>query len=122
MKVYTSYYQKFAHNPQGLIPVRVSTSIPQWFPYICEELPELYPGWELVNGIKGGTLTHEEYERRYKERLSGMVRQEIILKLIQISKQNGGRDVVLLCYERPEDFCHRHFIAEWLNIGVKEVE
>ena len=22
---------------------------------------------------------------------------------------------ILLCYERPEDFCHRHIIANWFK-------
>lgn len=28
--------------------------------------------------------------------------------------------IVLLCYEKPGDFCHRHFVAQWLNDnGIK---
>lgn len=25
------------------------------------------------------------------------------------------RDIVLCCYEKPGDFCHRHILAEWLG-------
>ena len=24
-------------------------------------------------------------------------------------------DITLVCYEKPEDFCHRHLIANWFN-------
>lgn len=27
----------------------------------------------------------------------------------------AGRDVALVCYERPTDFCHRHLVAECLQ-------
>ena len=34
---------------------------------------------------------------------------------------------VLLCYEKPSDFCHRHLVADWINKElngeyVKELE
>ena len=38
---------------------------------------------------------------------------------------SDGRDVALVCYEKPEGFCHRHLVADWLNengIVVKEWE
>lgn len=28
---------------------------------------------------------------------------------------SGGIDVALVCYERPQDFCHRHIVADWLR-------
>ena len=42
--------------------------------------------------------------------------------------QKIGKDVVLLCYETPEKFCHRHIAAQWLkdqtgiDIGEFELE
>ena len=36
------------------------------------------------------------------------------------------KDVVLLCYEKPPQFCHRHLVAKWLekelNIKVEELK
>lgn len=36
-----------------------------------------------------------------------------------------GDNAVMICYEKPGDFCHRHIIADWLHkntgIEVKEV-
>jgi hypothetical protein len=34
-----------------------------------------------------------------------------------------GSNAVLLCYERPDEFCHRHIVAAWLEkeLGI-EVE
>ena len=121
MKIYTSYYKKIERDPRGLIPVRISTSEPKWFTWYCETIPELYPGWDLVNGIKSETLSYQDYERIYKERLKNLDRNEILAKLEKISHMCGDRDIVLLCYEVPEDFCHRHFVAEWLDCNVTEL-
>jgi len=29
--------------------------------------------------------------------------------------QKMGDNVVLLCFETPDKFCHRHLVATWLN-------
>jgi len=36
--------------------------------------------------------------------------------LEQISQ---GRDIILCCYEKPEDFCHRKILADWLSDVVE---
>jgi len=35
----------------------------------------------------------------------------------------GDRDIILCCYEKPGEFCHRHVLANWLadKIEVKEL-
>lgn len=123
MKIYTSYYKRF--DSQGLfynnmIPVRISTSMPNWFYYDAYSIPELYPGWDLVNGIKGGTITEAEYAAIYKDRLSLLNKELILTKLREISDKHNGADLVLLCYEVPGKFCHRHLVAEWLG-NVNEI-
>ena len=36
---------------------------------------------------------------------------------------NKNFDIVLLCYEKPDEFCHRHLVAEWFNRnGIYVVE
>lgn len=32
------------------------------------------------------------------------------------------RDIVLCCYEKPDEFCHRHILAEWLGKDVEELK
>ena len=31
-----------------------------------------------------------------------------------------GEDVSIICYEKPQDFCHRHIVADWFHthLGV----
>lgn len=41
--------------------------------------------------------------------------RDVLSKLSPAKIAIKYRNKVLLCYERPEDFCHRHLIAEWLK-------
>lgn len=38
-----------------------------------------------------------------------------------LSEVADKRDIVLCCYEKPNEFCHRHILAEWLGNGIKEL-
>jgi uncharacterized protein (DUF488 family) len=29
-----------------------------------------------------------------------------------------GESAILLCYERSEEFCHRHLVAKWLSMNL----
>lgn len=115
MKIFTSYYAKMKNKWQQYALVRVSTSSPAWFPVELPCMPELYPGWELVSGLKENRITWEEYKRQYKEMLSGLDKDNVQRKLQRISELAGGKDIVLLCYEAVGKPCHRHLIAEWLG-------
>lgn len=61
----------------------------------------------------------EEYytEQYYKEVLSKLNAKDVFKKL--------GDDAVLLCWEAPNKFCHRHLVADWLNnelgLNVREI-
>lgn len=120
MNVYTSYYANLSRDLKGLVPVAISTSVPQWFPWIVEEMRVLVPGWNLVNGIKSGVITSDEYTECYLKKLNQLDKASIWVELENISKRNDNRDLVLLCYERRGEFCHRHIVANWLG-GVNEL-
>ena len=37
--------------------------------------------------------------------------------------KNDFSKIILLCYEKPGDFCHRHLVADWLTKnGVNCIE
>jgi uncharacterized protein (DUF488 family) len=55
-------------------------------------------------------------ERYYKEVLNNLDPKKVFEEL--------GHDAVLLCYEAPEKFCHRHIVAQWFydKIGIRVTE
>lgn len=112
MKIYTGYYgnwRKYA----GLCMVAISSDRPRTPMSECRELaPKSY----MVQQFKSGTMSQTVYTARYLTLLAQCESYErIIRKLVEISEQNGGKDLVLCCYEKPTEFCHRHLAAEWIT-------
>lgn len=63
-----------------------------------------------------------EYEKRYKEEiLRPLSRTDIYQRLFKMARESGSDKVVLLCYESPEKFCHRHIVAKWIEDGLGKV-
>jgi len=73
---------------------------------------------EMVQDYKRQIISKEEYTKIYIG---------YFLDNLDAAKvyQELGNDAILLCWERPNKFCHRHIVAEWLskslNIQVNEL-
>jgi len=95
--------------------VAICRGVPRWFKGRVYD--PLRPSWKLVEEAKSGSISHDEYEQRYRaEVLAGLdpatVRREL------------GDDAILLCWERPGEPCHRRIVARWLaeTLGVDAPE
>lgn len=102
MNLHTSYFAKNANNPNA---VSISVSVPDWYHGRQNRL--VAPGWSLVSSYKDGKVTEEEYTEAYRAMLDKLGE-----RLILASLKDGD---VLLCWEKPTDFCHRHVLAQWLR-------
>lgn len=97
--IYTSYFAKY----RGRNGVSIARTQPTTHP----EYPDLMPSWYLLKDYKNNNIDEAEYEHEYyRDVLSHLDPAKVAADL------NGK---VLLCWERPENFCHRHIVAEWLN-------
>lgn len=84
--------------------VAISQGIPKWFK--GRSYKALAPSWNLVR-----VKDEDEYTRRYRqEALDRLSPQKVLDDL--------GKDAVLLCWEKPGDFCHRRLVAEWLEKAI----
>lgn len=115
--MYTGYFAKYKkYQEEGLIPVSIARKTPYWFngdSYII-----LAPKYTLINDYKNGTITEEEYTIRYNKWLSCLVPEHVIEELSSF----GDLDkIVLCCYEKPTDFCHRHLVSKWLSNYVGNI-
>ena len=102
--IYTSYFAITHHLPRNIEAV----SIAQWPPreWKGERFRYLVPPRDLILDMKRGTISHEEYIRRYIRD----VLNELDPNKIAAYFQNK----CMMCFERPEDFCHRHLVWRWL--------
>lgn len=115
MKIYTSYFGNSKKLQQaGIKVIGISLYPPRWFNGIS--LKQVAPTKSILfaNG-----QTQEEYTRRYRSEV--LSRQDMQQFLKTVEQASGGQDVALCCYEKPEDFCHRHILADWIKekLGIE---
>ena len=108
--IYTSYFarwRKYSGKDYNLVAITYNK--PAWFN--GGWLEEVAPPEKLVKEYKNNNLTEQEYTNIYIEYLD-IHKTEILNKIKVISEYDN---YVLLCYEAPGKFCHRHVLAEWLR-------
>ena len=100
--IYTSYYanRNLYGGQLGLRLVGMSLKIPHWFK--GGVFRQLAPTPEILS-IK----TPEIYTRRYRD--------EVLSELDPLRVAGVLDNSVLLCWESPGKFCHRHIVARWLE-------
>ncbi len=113
--IYTSYFARLKDLPEDCVPISISLYSPKWYhglKYIT-----LAPSPKILN----------KWKEKHDERLYTVCFRFNILRLLNpkkvekdLYKLSGGRDVVLVCYEKFGDFCHRHLVTEWfIRHGIK---
>lgn len=104
-RLYTSYFARSRHHPKA---VAITSTNPAWAKDLMR-CAYLAPKWSLVKSYKCGRITKERYTKEYLAMLNscGKTPQQVADMLPE--------GAVLLCYENPQDFCHRHIAAEWLK-------
>lgn len=107
MKIYTSYFGNLRKLTQErIVPVSIARYPPKW--YGGHSYTALAPTAYMLSG----SCSHEEYLSRYAELTWRMNAADVVKDLEQMSQ---GRDVALLCFEKPGQFCHRRLAADWLH-------
>lgn len=125
MLIGTGYFAKvrdYAKDGWALVSIALKDA---WFlpnDLKITSLKELAPNPDILQ-LKDNP---EQYEARYREEILSKVDWVSIYKrLSTIAKEEKKDKVVLLCYESPEKFCHRHIVAKWLGektcVPIKEV-
>lgn len=102
MTLYTSNYARHGRDPKA---VCISIKPIWWFKGKCYY--PLAPTWDIVNGVKSGEIDEKEYTKQYLKILEKLDPQKVVDDL--------GDGAIMLCYESPKDFCHRHIVSYWLN-------
>lgn len=114
MPTYTSYYANRAVYGRDAIIVPVSNSYPKGL-VPGGTMPSCIPPWKgIVVPYKDGLISKEEYRIRYISFLNGN-KENIIREYTMLKNRSEGKDIILLCYEKDGDFCHRHILAKWLS-------
>ena len=104
MAIYTSYFSFVSKIPAQHL-VSVAGAAPDGFAGTqYRKLAPKYDWWKKWHDEK---LSDEWYVERYNNTVLNALNPADVLKYL-------GDDKILLCWEGPGKFCHRHLIAEWL--------
>ena len=72
-----------------------------------------------------GKISEEENNKYYMEEYYKQVLSKLDAKNVYEELSKFGKNVVLLCFEENDKFCHRHLVATWLQreleINVPEI-
>lgn len=113
MRIFTGYFGKSRSYDKDIIKVSIALSKSR-FVKVDEEYKSLAPDWYILKAIKSGGST-QDYYTNFVKLLESRGVSAMLDDIVKISKANGGRDVVLMCYEKLTDFCHRHIVADEFN-------
>lgn len=106
--IYTTNYTKASRlSEKYYLKVSISYYRPREFKGM--QIQSFAPTKELLEDYKNG-LSPEQYELRYREQINKLAD---IYSFFQImAKQAKGRNILLLCYEKKNAFCHRHILSD----------
>lgn len=118
---YTSYFANVKKlNKEKFRFVSITASKPDFCGDDIEDWSFIGPSLTLLKAYKKEHITKEEYIKTYVKFLNdswNTFKDFLIL--------NEDKNIVMLCYEKPSDFCHRHILRNFLNtkgIECKEID
>ena len=118
IKIYTTYFAKLKKLPRNIVPVSICRYPPSGFKGI--QYKKLAPTGEILSSFKNNEEKSAYIEQYNEEILSKCNVHEVMDDLLCMTGLKGGpnglRDsIALVCFEKPEDFCHRHLVADWFK-------
>ena len=115
--IYTGYFAQ-AKKYKGIL-MSVAGKTPKSFNGI--KLRCFMPKFWFFQKWKNGEISNDEYVEIFKKEVLDHINKESIKNFL-----SSDKDLFLLCYEKSDDFCHRHIVADWirneLGLDVREYE
>lgn len=113
MKIYTGNFANVKkYQAAGLHPVSIAITAR----YFTGDV------YRPLNPDRSFMMEPEQsYTPKYERKLASLSAAGVVDDLRSLGK---GKDVILLCHEGENDFCHRRLVASWLSreIGIEVLE
>lgn len=112
--MYTSYFAKLKKMPKEIIPISICGKAPDWYKGL--QYKKLAPKYDFFMKWKE-THDNDYYIKHFNKEVLNLLNPNKVLEelVFMARKPNYNPEIVLICYEKPSDFCHRHLISEWFN-------
>lgn len=113
LSTYYAKLQKISKKYNDVPKLGISLSVPKFFlslpeSYHCKSLA---PTPELLNAYKSGKIDWQGYVEWFKRLMKTSMRNSLN-KLIDVVKNT---DVIIVCYEKDVNFCHRGLIGKYIQ-------
>lgn len=113
--IYTSYFANLKNLPPLIVPISICGKAPEW--YYGLQYKKLAPKYDFF--MKWKKDGDNDY---YIEQFNSQVLNKLNAKIVETELYDLAtkinplcKDICLICYEKPNDFCHRHLVANWFN-------
>ena len=110
MKIFTSFFGNKNNIPSNILKVSIASESPKNYNGVTYK--SLAPNAIDTIDLKYGRINFETYKRRFNKKLSKLDVRKIVNTLKSLSM---GMDVVLLCHESNNEYCHRKLVSNWIN-------
>lgn len=107
--IYTSYFEIIKTLPENVVPISIAAEAPDR--YYGASYKPLAPGYDLLMQYRMDG-DEKRYAKEYYHQIRFLNATRVVYDLARIAK---GKDICLVCYEKPSNFCHRRIVSEWLN-------
>lgn len=110
----TGYFPDLRNNKEiGAISIAIGN--PQYIRHL-PRYTKLAPLWDFLMQHKNKEIDDDGYITEFNKILDKLNPQEVYDELININP-----NPVLMCFCKPDKFCHRHIVAKWLedNLGIE---
>jgi len=109
MKIYTSNFASLAKiKKMNLTPVGIAIFSPRY--YTGKNYKKLAPRKEMIH------MEEVKYIPLFDKILNNL---DISMVMQELNDISNNCDIVLLCYEKPGEFCHRRLVAKWIEENTK---
>lgn len=117
--LYTTYFANVKKLPPDIIPISICGKAPSGYKGL--QYKTLAPMYAFFQKWKE-TGDNHYYVQCYNEQVLLMLNANRVLEELK-ALSGGAENIALVCYEKPEDFCHRHLVSNWLREnGIKAKE
>lgn len=126
--IFTSYFAMMKSLPDNVIPIAISLTVPK--DVQCLKYKGLAPSGSLLKCYKTEENVEAYTERYNKDVLGKFTTRDVLNALYQMIPANilmrydldpdtwylsNEVHMCLMCWERPDKFCHRQLVARWLS-------
>lgn len=112
--IYTSYFAKLKSLPDNIVPISICAKAPDWYKGL--QYKKLAPKYDFFMKWKENHDNEEFVENYVAQVLKQLNPIKVVADLYyQLNAAPCSCDIVLICFEKPSDFCHRHLVANWLT-------